>query len=113
MSTDCHNKLIQVIRKAWEHLDAYIMEPYLSENIHYYSWWAMADIRNKDTYLAYITERFRTYKECDTKVIVKLGVNKNDGEYAVALQVEDDYPVLIRIKEENGMIKEMWMQPAE
>ena len=74
----------------------------------------MVDFHSKASYLTYIIERFRSYRTSDTKPLVKLGINKNDGEYAVALQSDNgDIPVLIRIKEENGKIKEMWMQPAE
>ena len=113
MSSDIHNKLIEEIRRAWEELDADILEPYLSEDLHYYSWWAMVDVHSKASYLAYIIDRFQTYKDNGTHPLVKLGINKNDGEYAVALQLGDDVPTLIRIKEENGKIKEMWMQPAD
>jgi hypothetical protein len=113
MSSAIHNKLIEEIRRAWEELNADIIEPYLSEDLHYYSWWAMVDFHSKDSYLAYIIDRFQSYKNIGVHPIVKLGINKNDGEYAVALQLGDDVPTLIRIKEEDGIIKEMWMQPAE
>ena len=113
MSSDIHNKLIEEIRRAWEELDADILEPYLSDDLHYYSWWAMVDFHSKASYLAYIVERFRSYKENGERFLVKLGINNNDGEYAVALQLGYDVPTLIRNKEENGKIKEMWMQPAD
>ena len=113
MTNNLHIKLIEIIRSAWEHLDAGLIEPYLSDDLHYYSWWSMIDIHNKEAYMSYITDRFQTYKDTGTYPRVKLGINKNDGEYAVAIQFGDDVPTLIRIKEEGGKIKEMWMQPAE
>ena len=108
-----HEELIEVLKEAWTKLDADLIEPYLAEDLHYYSWWAMLEIHSKASYLAYIIERFQSYKDSGRQMIVKLGINKNDGEYAVALQLGDDVPTLIRINEENGKIKEMWMQPAE
>ena len=113
MSSIIHEKLVGTLRSAWENLDPDIIEPYLSENLHYYSWWAMVEFNCKEDYLSYIRERFQTYKNTGVHPIVKMGVNKNDGEYAVALQYNDDVPTLIRIKEEAGKITEMWMQPAE
>ena len=113
MSSEKHKYLIDTLRHAWENLDADIIEPYLSNDLHYYSWWAMADIRNKGDYLAYLMNCFRIYKDNGIHLSVKLGINKIDGEYAVALQIGGDVPTLIRIKEEDGKIKEMWMQPAE
>ena len=108
-----HEELIEALKEAWTQLDADIIEPYLSEDLHYYSWWAMVDIHSKESYMAYIIDRFQSYKESGHQPLVKLGISKNDGEYAVALQLGDDVPTLIRIKEEDGKIKEMWMQPAE
>lgn len=71
---------------------------------HYYSWWSMIDIHNKEAYMAYLTDRFQTYKDNGTHLLVKLGINKNNGENAVAIQFGDDSPTLIRIKEEGGKI---------
>ncbi|MBQ9893467.1 MAG: hypothetical protein IJM35_09980 [Bacteroidales bacterium] len=113
MSTDIHNNLIEILRLSWDNLDADLIEPFLAEDVHYSSWWALAEINNKEDYLIYLRERFQTFKDKGTKPLVKLGVNKNDGEYAVALQMGDEAPTLIRIKEEYGKIKEMWMQPAQ
>lgn len=73
----------------------------------------MVEFHSKDNYLAYITERFKSYREKGECPLVKLGINRDNGEYAVALQFDGSLPILIRIKEENGLIKEMWMQPAE
>ena len=113
MSTDQHNRLIETLRLAWEALDADIIEPLLADNVHYYSWWALVELNSKEDYMSYIKEGFLAYMNSGTKPIVKLGVNKNDGEYAVALQLGDDLPILIRIKEKDGKIQEMWLQPAE
>ena len=110
---DSHNHLIESLRTAWENLDANLIEPLLADNIHYYSWWALVELNSKEDYMAYIKERFQSYLNSGTKPIVKLGINKNDGEYAVALQLGDDLPILIRIIEKEGKIQEMWLQPAE
>lgn len=113
MSTNQHNRLIETLRLAWEALDADIIEPILAEDLHYYSWWALIEMNSKQAYLTYLKERFQSYKSSGNKPLVKLGVNKNDGEYAVAIQFGDSVPILIRIIEREGKIKEMWMQPAE
>ena len=106
MSTDQHNRLVETLRLAWETLDADIIEPLLADNLHYYSWWALVEINSKDDYLAYIKERFKAYINIGIRPIVKLGVNKNDGEYAVAIQVGEDLPFLIRISEYDGKIQD-------
>lgn len=113
MLSNTHYELIDKLRKAWIDLDATLIEPLLANSLHYYSWWALVELNSKEEYLKYIRERFLAYKRSGTHPIVKIGINKNDGEYAVALQLGDDVPTLIRIKEENGKIKEMWMQPAD
>ena len=113
MPFNSHKDLIESLRHAWESLDADIIEPLLAEDLHYYSWWALVEINSKNDYLAYIRERFLSYKNNGIKPIVKLGINKNDGEYAVAIQVGDDLPYLIRITENEGKIREMWIQPVE
>ncbi|MBR1927211.1 MAG: hypothetical protein IJ840_05625 [Bacteroidales bacterium] len=113
MPSDSHNNLIESLRSAWESLDAGLMEPLLADDLHYYSWWALVEMNSKEEYLSYIRERFQAYKTRGTRIIVKLGVNKNDGEYAVAIQIEEDLPYLIRVKENGGKIQEMWIQPVE
>lgn len=113
MSNDSHDNLIETLRLAWERLDVDLIEPILADDLHYYSWWAMIEFHNKGEYLAYIKDRFQTFKDTRTRPLVKLGINKNDGEQAVAIQIGETAPILIRIKENHRMIKEMWMQPAE
>lgn len=113
MSSDPHNQLIEILRLAWENLDADLIAPILAPNLHYYSWWALVELNSKEDYISYIRERFQAYKRSGIRPIVKIGINKNDGEQAVALQFDGDVPTLIRIKEENGKIAEMWIQPAE
>lgn len=111
--TTVHKELVESLRRGWELLDVDIISPLLADDLHYYSWWAMVEFNCKEDYLSYIRERFQTYKKTGVHPIVKIGVNKNDGECAVALQYSDDVPTLIRIKEEAGKISEMWIQPAE
>ncbi len=113
MSSDRHNELIEAIRQAWERLDASSLEPYLSKDFHYYSWWALVEFHSREEYLSYIQERFRTYRDTGYRPIVKIGINRNDGEHAVAIQYGEDVPILIRVIEKDGRIKEMWMQPAD
>ena len=113
MTPKTRDQLIDALRQTWESLDPSLIEDVLANNLHYYSWWAMVEFNKREDYLIYLRERFLAYRRSDTHPIVKLGINKNDGEHAVALQFGDEVPILIRIKEENGMITEMWKQPAE
>ena len=113
MPSDCHKQLIESLRRAWESLDADIIEPLLADDLHYYSWWALKELNSKHDYLAYIKERFKAYINSGIRPMVKLGINKNDGEYAVAIQIGEDLPCLIRIREYDGKIQEMWIQPVE
>lgn len=113
MPSDCHKQLIESLRSAWESLDADLIEPLLAEDLHYSSWWALKELNNKEDYLAYIKERFQAYLNNGIRPTVKLGVNKNDGEYAVAIQIGEELPYLIRIIENDGKIKEMWIQPVD
>lgn len=113
MSSETHDRIIEHLRLAWNTLDADLIAPLLADDVHYYSWWTMVELNNKEDYITYIRERFSTYRKTGNHPIVKIGINKNDGENAVALQFGEDLPTLLRINEENGKIKEMWMQPAE
>ncbi len=112
MSAVQHNRLIETLRLAWETLDADIIGPLLADDLHYSSWWALIELNSKQAYMTYIKGRFQTYLNSGIRPIVKLGVNKNDGEYAVAIQIGEELPYLIRIIEREGKIKEMWLQPA-
>ena len=49
MSSDIYDKLIEEMRRAWEELDADIIEPYLSEDLHYYRW-TMVDFYSKASF---------------------------------------------------------------
>ena len=108
-----HEELIGALKEAWTKLDAEILAPLLADDLHYYSWWSLVELNSKEEYLTYIRERFKTYERSGLSPIVKIGINKNDGEQAVALQFDGDVPTLIRIKVINGRIAEMWIQPAD
>lgn len=109
---DVHNTLIGNLRQGWEALDVELIAPLLADDLHYHSRWALIEFYRKEDYIAYIRERFDTYRKSPSRPEVKLGVNKNDGEQAVALQFTEDVPMLIRIREDRGKIVEMWIQPA-
>ena len=110
---EIHNKLIAELCDAWEALNADLVEPLLADDLHYSSWWLMKETHTKDEYLDYLRGRFQSIRKSGDPLIVKMGVNRIDGEYAVAIQQGDGMPALIRIVEKNGKIKEMWMQAAE
>ena len=107
-----HAQLIELLRHAWENLDIESVVPYLSDDLHYSSWWVMEELHSKEEYLNYIRSKFLTFKEVSVKPLVKLAVNQTTGEHAVAIRQGEASPVLIRIKVDNGMSIEMWMQPG-
>lgn len=110
---EAHNSLVACLCDAWEALDADQIEPLLAEDLHYWSWWLMKETHTKKEYMEYIRGRFKAMKNSGEFPIVKIGVNRLDGEYAVAIQQGDSLPALIRIIEKDGKIHDMWMQAAE
>ena len=110
---EVHNKLIAELCDALEALNADLIEPLLAEDLHYSSWWLMKETNTKKEYMDYLRGRFKAIKNSGEPLIVKMGVNRIDGEYAVAIQYGDSVPALIRIVESEGKISEMWMQAAE
>lgn len=111
-NTDVHNNLVETLVKAWETLDASLIEPLLHDELHYYSWWVMSEMHSKGEYMEYIKAKYKTIREAGTCPLVKLAISNGNGEFAVALQQGDNPPALIRIEEMDGKIKEMWMQPV-
>jgi hypothetical protein len=105
-----NKKVAQIICKAWNTLDANVLEPYLSDDFEYASVWVLERIRDKDRYLDYIEGKFENIRKSDKFVIADVLYQENIGKYIVVLN-QSSNTVALEPTIQNGLIKKLWMRP--
>ncbi len=77
-----HRKLSQkeavtIMARAWNNLDASMLEPYISEDIVFWSQQALTDVAGKKAVMAYLSAEMETIRKLpDERVYVELGETK-------------------------------------
>ena len=72
--------LVDIVAKAWNTLDAKLIEPYLSDDFYYESVWVFKTMKGKDAYMDYLTEKSVT---CLFAIIFKVSILLIDMYYHV------------------------------
>ena len=66
-----------ILAKAWNNLDASLIEPYIAEDIIYWSQQVLTDMTGKKAVMNYLTDRMETIrKSSDDRVFAELGETK-------------------------------------
>ena len=60
--------VIKAFEKAWQTLDASIVEPYLVSDFHYDSQWVLSAIESKEEYMNYLTGKFNAIRKGNAPV---------------------------------------------
>ena len=55
-----HDKLVMELCDAWESLDADKVEPLLTDDLHFSSWWLLKETNTKEEYMDYLRGRFQS-----------------------------------------------------
>ena len=78
-----HNKRLSkkeaatILAKAWNNLDASLIEPYIAEDIIYWSQQVLTDMTGKKAVMSYLTDKMESIrKSSDDRVFAELGETK-------------------------------------
>ena len=106
-------ELVEIIAKAWNALDAAIIEPLLADDFEYQSFWVFETMRGKDNYVEYLTGKFGTIRRTGSKVKAMPVYQEGIDEYVVALDQDGIRDAALQIWTENGLVTKMWMRPLD
>lgn len=104
-----HDALVEIYIKAWNTLDASVLEPYLAEDFTYGSMWVFSDLNGKDAYMEYISGKFNAIKESGSKVAAEKGISPQTGTSRVQLLQDGHRGAKIDVVSENGKMKSAYM----
>ena len=68
---------VTVFAKAWNNLDASLIEPYIAEDIIYWSQQVLTDMTGKKAVMKYLTDKMETIRKSpDNQIFAELGETK-------------------------------------
>lgn len=105
-----HKELVELTAKAWNALDASIIEPYISNDFEYDSFWVFETMKGKERYIDYMTEKFDAIRRSGNLVIAKTLFQGRINENVVVL-VQGDLEAALQVWEKDGLMKKIWMRP--
>lgn len=105
--------LVDIVAKAWNTLDAKLIEPYLSDDFYYESVWVFETMQGKDAYMDYLTGLFDAIRRTNSIVAAKALFQYPIGEYVIAMVQDGIRDAAIQIWEQSGLITHMWMRPID
>ena len=105
---DDHNKLIAILAKAWENLDASELLKYIHPNFQYDSQKVFRSMY-ADEYPSYITGKFETIKNIGLTMEVSIVDDNYFGGHMVKLIQGGTNVAYLRIKTTDGQISKMDM----
>lgn len=104
-----HEELVSAYVKAWNELDASIIEPLLADDFTYGSMWVMTDLKGKTAYMDYISGKFATIKRTGSVVEAKIGVSPQTGLARLEMLQDGHRCAKIDVKSENGKMTSAYM----
>ena len=89
-------EFLKILAEAYNTYDASVVEPYLSDDVHYASFWVLEELKSKTEYLNYLKGKLETMKRINKRysfIIVKGGMHENallvgDGECAFVVDFD-------------------------
>jgi hypothetical protein len=99
--------------KAWDRLDASIIEPFLSANFLYGSYWVKNQSMDRAGYLEYLPTKFNTIQKSNSKpklalVVLYEGLAPQDFCYALEM-TQGDVKTLLTVSFDGEKIKSLYM----
>lgn len=96
------NDLLLLYAKAWETLEASIIEPYLDKDFHFHSDWVFDELPCRKEYIEYFMGKLETLKRNNLNPIFDI-VQSSDGELAIIFD-QNGEKALFTIKTIEGRI---------
>ncbi|MGN0844344.1 MAG: hypothetical protein ACI4QT_03890 [Kiritimatiellia bacterium] len=101
------------LRKAWEALDASILEPHLSPDFSYGSYWVKAQNLDRKGYLDYLPGKFNTIRRTAAKPAIRIavlyeGLAPQNFCYALEL-TQGDAKTLLTVSFDGSKISSLYM----
>ena len=101
------------LRKAWDTLDASVIEPYLSDSFSYGSYWVKGQNLNLAGYLDYLPEKFDTIRRTGSKpdlalAVIYEGLAPQDFCYALEM-TQGSVRTLLTVSFDGRKIRSLYM----
>lgn len=97
-----HDELVYAYVKAWNKLDASIIEPLLSDEFTYGSMWVFEELHGKAAYMDYISGKFSDIKKSGSVVEAKIGISPQTGLSRVEMFQDGQRSAKIDVKSRMG-----------
>ncbi len=94
--------VIKAFEKAWQTLDASIVEPYLVPDFHYESQWVLSAIKSKDEYMNYLTGKFNAIRNGNAPVEAKIAKEGHNGIIITQKDGEEERNAVLVISVKDG-----------
>lgn len=95
--------VIKAFEKAWQTLDASIVEPYLVPDFHYESQWVLSAIESKEEYMNYLTGKFNAIRNGNASVEAKIAKEGHNGIVITQKDGEEERKAILVISVKDGM----------
>ena len=113
MNNEVKKKITEIVCKAWNELDASLLESILSDDFEYISVWVLETMKGKENYIDYLKGKFDAIKKTGNKVDAGIVFQSKIDEYVVAIGQDGIRDAALQIWAKGGKITHMWMRPID
>ena len=107
---ELEKQLVEIVCRAWNELDASLLEPIISDDFEYISVWVLETMKGKERYMDYISGKFDAIRKGDRPVTAEVVYQDSIDKYVVVLNQRGNLAALEPTTEGN-MLKSLWMRP--
>ena len=112
MNNEVKKKITEIVCKAWNELDASLLEPILSDDFEYISVWVLETMKGRDRYMDYISGKFESIRNGSNPVSAELVYQEIIDKYVVVLNQGGNLAALEPTIHDN-LLKSLWMRPVD
>ena len=108
---DRGEEVAEIVCRAWNTLDANLIEPLLSNDFEYESVWVFETMKGKNRYLDYLRGKFKAIKDSGSVVKAEVYYQEIIGKHIVILNQDGKGGTALEIALNKNGIKQIWMRP--
>ena len=112
MNNEVKKKITEIVCKAWNELDASLLESILSDDFEYISVWVLETMKGRDRYMDYISGKFESIRNGSNPVLAEVVYQEEIDKYVVVLNQGGNLAALEPTIHDN-MLKSLWMRPVD